>query len=615
MKTSIATVSIAGSLREKITAISRAGFDGLEIFENDFLASTLSPTDFRKALDDHGLTLDLYQPFRDFEGVSAKQYEANLERARRKFHLMGELGVETILACSNVATAESNDPNLFVDQLGGLAELASEFGVKVAYEALAWGRFVSTYDVAWDLVKQVDHPNLGVCLDSFHILSRGSSLETIDEIPGEKIFFLQLADAPLMSLDVLSWSRHHRLFPGEGAWDIADFVARVLRAGYRGPLSLEIFNDDYRQGSPTTTARDGHRSLTFLQDQIAELVSLGGETALDLERLAPLQTPNAIEFVEFAPGEGDEITHLLSGLGFVNRGKHKRKNASLWVNGPAKVVVNTQSSTDSPAIVAISLEYESKDKVMSRMRRLQYGVQARDRIEGEVDFGVVSAPNGMSFHIKGSDSADSTWVSEFESGAKTVDSMRWEPSGISGIDHLALSEPALRANETTLFLRSALGLELQAELDLPSEFGLVRSRSANNSQRTVRLALNVNPVQDNVKAGASHVAFSSGDIFQTARFAKASGLNVLQVPSNYYDDLFARLGLDQEFVTQLKEYNVLFDRDQSGSFLHFYTVQLGGVFAEVVQRVGAYDGYGASNSFIRLASQRLQDVPKALTSR
>ena len=73
MKTSIATVSIAGSLREKISAIARAGFDGLEIFENDFVASDLSATDFRKAMADHGLTLDLYQPFRDFEGVTEDQ--------------------------------------------------------------------------------------------------------------------------------------------------------------------------------------------------------------------------------------------------------------------------------------------------------------------------------------------------------------------------------------------------------------------------------------------------------------------------------------------------------------------------------------------------------------
>ena len=48
-------------------------------------------------------------------------------------------------------------------------------------------------------------------------------------------------------MDVLSWSRHHRLFPGEGDFDLAAFVAHVMCTGYAGPLSLEVFNDIFRQ--------------------------------------------------------------------------------------------------------------------------------------------------------------------------------------------------------------------------------------------------------------------------------------------------------------------------------------------------------------------------------
>jgi 4-hydroxyphenylpyruvate dioxygenase len=613
VRTSIATVSIAGSLREKITAIARAGFDGLEIFENDFVASSLTPAAFRHVLADNGLTLDLYQPFRDFEGVSAKQYKLNLERARHKFNLMGELGVDTILLCSNVATVESDDHLIFVDQLGGLANLANEFGVKVAYEALAWGRHVSTYDVAWKLVKEVDHPNLGICLDSFHILSRGTSLNLIDEIPGEKIFFVQLADAPLLSLDVLSWSRHHRLFPGEGGWDIPNFVARVLRAGYRGPISLEIFNDVYRQGSPSATARDGRRSLTYLEDQVVREDQVFAIDGLALAQLPVLQEPNRVQFVEFAPGEGSELESLLAGLGFSKMGKHVRKNATLWANGHANVVVNSGAVTAEPELIAFALEYNSRSQAMARMRGLQYEVQPRDRIGEEADFGVVKAPNGMSILVGEVTGSGKDWTAEFNTTTEihgTVPTL----SGINGIDHIALSEPAARSSETTLFLRSALGLELEPELDLPSEYGLVRSRSANNVSRSVRLALNVNPELMNSRLGVSHVAFSSADIFQSARTANANRLNVLKVPANYYEDLGARLGLDGKFVAELMEFNILFDRDENGTFLHFYTVQVGRFFAEVLQRLGTYDGYGAYNSFVRLASQRSQEVSRAQKS-
>jgi 4-hydroxyphenylpyruvate dioxygenase len=278
MRSSIATVCISGSLEEKLAAIAAAGFDGIEIFENDLVTSRMSPEEVSARAADLGLTIDLYQPFRDFEGVDAQQLQRNLRRAEHKFGLMNRLGADTILVCSNVGTGlrfpdgTGTADELAVEQLGALADLAARYGVRVAYEALAWGRNVSTYDHAWRIVRQVDHPSLGVCLDSFHMLSRGTELETIASIPGEKILFCQLADAPQMSLDVLSWSRHHLLFPGEGSWNLADLVARILRAGYRGPLSLEVFNDVFRQGNPFVTARDARRSLVALEDATRDVL-------------------------------------------------------------------------------------------------------------------------------------------------------------------------------------------------------------------------------------------------------------------------------------------------------------------------------------------------------
>ena len=579
MKTSIATVSISGSLAEKVTAIARAGFDGFEIFENDLVASPLSVPDIKGLAVGHGLTIDLYQPFRDFEGVSPAQLLRNLERAKSKFEVMHQLGVDTILVCSNVASAVEDNDQLFVDQLSQLAELAQQHDVKVAYEALAWGKYVSTYDHSWRLVETVNHKNLGICLDSFHILSRGSNLDLIEAIPGDKIFYLQLADAPILSLDVLSWSRHHRLFPGEGGWDLADFVGRVLKAGYEGPLSLEIFNDVYRQGSPTNTAKDGHRSLTVLQSQ------------LGLLPLPELQEPSQIEFAELSPGEGVAVEAALGALGFTRVGQHSRKPASLWAAGEARVVVNTKLVTPQPELTTIALRYPDRKTATERAGRLQYSVVTRDRVGDEIDFGSVAAPDGIEFQFVDS----SAWVGEF--GEVPAHS----PSGICAIDHIAIREPWQTADESALFFRSALGLKLQAELDLPSEHGLVRSRSANNSQHSVRIAMNVNPVQATSTA-ANHIAFASADIFKTAQYALAAGLRLMEVPANYYLDLRHRTGLSSDFVEKLAKINALYDADETGSFIHFYTGHLGKLFFEVVQRNDGYNGYGAYNSFVRLAA-------------
>ena len=234
MQRSIATVSISGTLTEKLEAIAAAGFDGVEIFENDLLYSGASPREIRQRAQDLGLAITLFQPFRDFEGNRRERLQRNLDRAERKFDLMQELGTDLILVCSNTAADSLGDERLIADDLQLLAERAAPRGLRIGYEALAWGRHVNTWQQVWRLVKAVDHPNLGVLLDSFHTLSIGGDPAGIAQIPGDKIFFVQMADAPVLQMDVLEWSRHFRCFPGQGEFDLAGFLAPILQTGYRG---------------------------------------------------------------------------------------------------------------------------------------------------------------------------------------------------------------------------------------------------------------------------------------------------------------------------------------------------------------------------------------------
>ena len=265
MRHAIATVCMSGSLEAKLQAAADAGFDGVELFEPDLAQSGLTPEQMRRATDELALSVDLFQPFRDFEAVTPTTLARNLERARATFDLMGQLGAGTLLVCSNVSPDAIDDDALAAEQLHALAALAAQHGVQVAYEALAWGRHVCEYDHAWRIVQLADHPALGVCLDSFHILALHTGLDTIADIPAGKLLFCQLADAPEMSMDVLEWSRHHRCLPGQGAFDLVDFTARVLTAGYSGPLSLEVFSDALRDSGPGRVARDARRSLSALE--------------------------------------------------------------------------------------------------------------------------------------------------------------------------------------------------------------------------------------------------------------------------------------------------------------------------------------------------------------
>ena len=103
MQTSIATVSLSGSLSEKLEAIAAAKFDAVEIFENDLVTFNGTPADVRRAAERLGLDIVTLQPFRDFEGMPDNQRAAVFARAERKFDVMQELGCDLLMICSNVS--------------------------------------------------------------------------------------------------------------------------------------------------------------------------------------------------------------------------------------------------------------------------------------------------------------------------------------------------------------------------------------------------------------------------------------------------------------------------------------------------------------------------------
>src|SRR3954467_4852538 len=266
---SIATVSLSGSLDEKLRAIAAAGFDEVEIFENDLLSFSGSPGDVGQMCRDLGLAICAFQPFRDFEGMPEPQRSRNFARAERKFDLMHELGSDLMLICSNVSPASLGGIDRAAADFRELGERAAARALRVGYEALAWGLHVNDYRDAWEIVRRADHKSIGVILDSFHALAPSFPVGAMRSIPADKIFLVQLAAAPKLGLEILAWSRHYRNFPGQGDLPVGAFMEAIAATGYSGPLSLEIFNDQFRSGSAARTAGDGMRSLILLQDELA----------------------------------------------------------------------------------------------------------------------------------------------------------------------------------------------------------------------------------------------------------------------------------------------------------------------------------------------------------
>ncbi|MCP1640629.1 4-hydroxyphenylpyruvate dioxygenase [Pseudomonas citronellolis] len=622
MQRSIATVSLSGTLPEKLEAIAAAGFDGVEIFENDLLYYDGSPRDVRQMCADLNLAITLFQPFRDFEGCRRERLARNLERAERKFDLMQELGTDLVLVCSNTVADSLGERDILVDDLRELAERAGKRGLRIGYEALAWGRHVNTWQQVWDLVKAADHPALGVLLDSFHTLSIKGDPSGIADIPGEKIFFVQMADAPVLAMDVLEWSRHFRCFPGQGEFDLAGFLAPILRSGYKGPLSLEIFNDGFRAAPTRSNAADGLRSLLYLEEKTRRLLEQDAAPAGDpgiLFAPPPASRYDGVEFLEFAVDEnlGARLGNWLEKLGFARAGEHRSKAVSLLRQGDINIVLNAE-----PYSFAHNFFEAHGPSLCATALRVRDGVQALERAQAfrgqpfrglvgpnEREVPAVRAPDGSLIYLVEPGAPGQTiYDSDFR-----LDAQARASGNLQRIDHMAMALPADSLDSWVLFYKALFDFEADDEVVLPDPYGLVKSRAIRSRCGSLRLPLNISENRNTAishalssyrGSGVHHIAFACEDIFAEVTRAKQAGVLLLDIPLNYYDDLAARFDFDDEFLSELAYFNVLYDRDaQGGELFHVYTEPFEGrFFFEILQRRNGYAGYGAANVAVRLAA-------------
>src|SRR3954454_7714522 len=561
MEKGLATVCLSGTLEEKLDAAGHAGFDVVELFEPDLIGCPLAPAEIRAGPEPVGLGIALYQPFRDFEAVPPRALARNLARAEAKFDVMEALGTDLMLVCSNVAGAPIDDDALAADHLHQLAERAAARGLRIAYEALAWGRHVNTYDHAWRIVQAADHPALGTCLDSFHILSRGSDPTGIRAIPASKIMFLQLADAPRMGMDVLQWSRHYRCFPGQGDFDLKAFCEHVLATGYDGPLSLEVFNDVFRRADPERTAVDAMRSLLVLEDRL-------GHAALPA---APRLRGYAFAELAVTAETGPEVERQLDALGLDLVDPHRTKPVQLWSAGDAHVVVNHEGGPRDEGIAAFAVESADAAQSVQRAEALGAGILARRRHAGEADLAAIAAPDGTSVFFA---DAAHEWLQDFVALDDDGDH-----SHRLAIAPRVPPQPFDAFTAAALFYRSLLDLEPATSQDLAAPHGLVRSRAVSDrSSGRVRLALNVPVLAGPGDPAPQHLALGCDDVLSVARDLRERGIETLSIPDNYYDDLSARVDLDPGFAATLRELDVLYDRDGHGELLHFYLPAVGRLF-------------------------------------
>lgn len=254
---SLDTITLAGSLESKLDAASGAGFSQITLWAKDLVGH---PDGYDAALNEvrlSGLRVNAIQVMRDYEGLSGPLHRYKIETVKTMLRLCESVGAERLLICSSTSAHASGDIDHIAADLRKVAMLATPLGIRVGYEALSWGRHVSDFELSWEIVQRADRANLGVCIDSFHLLANcglnGTNFDALASIPGERIAFVQLSDflwkAVRTPEERIETARHLRVFPGEGVHsaELSRMIRMIDQSGYRGDWSFEVFNDDYVQ--------------------------------------------------------------------------------------------------------------------------------------------------------------------------------------------------------------------------------------------------------------------------------------------------------------------------------------------------------------------------------
>jgi sugar phosphate isomerase/epimerase len=268
------SITLAGPLESKLAASKAVGFSQIMLWAKDLAGYPGGLDEAVRLVRASGLRVTGIQVMRDYEGLSGQLHEYKLDIARNMLQVCKAVGAPLLMVCSSTSSHASGDMAVISRHLAKLATMAVPLGVRVGFEALSWGRHVNQYQQSWEAVEMADHANLGVVLDSFHMLANNADLDGLQDIPADKIALVQLSDYMWRDIrspeERLETARHLRVFPGEGTHspELSDLLRRLDRGGYRGDYSFEVFNDDYVQLSPEIVARRAHASAKWVTDQV-----------------------------------------------------------------------------------------------------------------------------------------------------------------------------------------------------------------------------------------------------------------------------------------------------------------------------------------------------------
>ncbi len=254
-------------LLRKIEVAAQAGFQAIELWNDEmtqYVENGGRLSDIAQALRDHGLTVPTVIHLGGWMDAEGETYRKVLDEARRKMEQAAQVGARRIIAGP---AREPVDLGRAAERYRELLEIGRGFGVLPAVEFLGFVNGVHTIRAAWEIVQRADDPDGTIVLDPFHIFRGGSPVEDLELIPADRIAVFHFNDAP-GSKPRQEQGDADRVMPGDGILPLVEELRILARKGYRGAVSLELFNRALWERDPLTVAREGIAKMRAIIDQV-----------------------------------------------------------------------------------------------------------------------------------------------------------------------------------------------------------------------------------------------------------------------------------------------------------------------------------------------------------
>jgi 4-hydroxyphenylpyruvate dioxygenase len=335
-----------------------------------------------------------------------------------------------------------------------------------------------------------------------------------------------VADAPYIDMDYLNWSRHFRCMPGQGDFALAEWAAAIAKTGYDGWWSLEIFNDRFRAGSASQVARDGHRSLRLLEDQVASVQKRESP-------MPPRVQAQGVEFIEFTASheEAEDFGRVFRALGFAPVGRHRTKDVTRWAQGGINLVVNSEPEglahsfdmVHGGSVCAIGLAVPDQAGAMARAQALD--IPRFEQAVGPDEWAIPSlrAVGGSLLYMVDAATRDAMWAHEFPTVIEPAPSLPL----LTRVDHIAQTMQYEEMLSWLLYYHALLNVKKTPQLEIADPMGLVYSQAVESEDGALRFTLNGSMavqslssrfIQNYFGAGVQHIAFDD-DVFAAAQAA------------------------------------------------------------------------------------------------